>query len=59
MTPEMMENIHPRDSTNVVLFAERCSAFVSVASANKLKYMEGTVLTAADLYDLVVKSHFE
>ena len=48
-----------RDSTNIVLFAERCSAFVSVASANKLKYMEGTVLTAADLYDLVVKFRFE
>jgi hypothetical protein len=48
-----------RDSTNIVLFAERCSAFVSVASANKLKHMEGTVLTAADLYDLVVKFRFE
>jgi hypothetical protein len=48
-----------RDSTNVVLFAERCSSFVSVASANKLKHMEGTVLAAGDLYDLVVKFHFE
>jgi hypothetical protein len=35
------------------------TAFVSVASANKLKHMEGTVLTAADLYDLVVKFRFE
>ena len=48
-----------RGSTNVVLFAERCFSLVGVASANKLKHMEGTVLAAADLYDLVVKFHFE
>ncbi len=48
-----------RNSTNVVLFAERCSSFVGVASANKLKHIERTVLAARDLYDLVVKFRFE
>ena len=48
-----------RGSTNVVLFAERCHSFISIASANKLKHIEPTVLIARDLYDLVVKFSFE
>ena len=48
-----------RRSTNVVLFAERCSSFIIVVSAHKLKHIEGIVLAARDVYDLVVKFRFE
>lgn len=48
-----------RRSTNVVLFAERCSSFITVVSAKQLKHIEKTVLAARDHYDLVVKFRFE
>ena len=48
-----------RRSTNVVLFAERCTSSMSVASAEKLKHIEKTVLAARECYNLVIKFRFE